>query len=310
MNPSPPHHKSRLLVWYGELVSRRSLRRRGLFLLAAPVLWLAALLVIPSILLLGLAFAQRSPYGEITWRFTTENFRRLAGFGLMSWSPDTLLILWRSVVVAFVTTALSVLLAYPLGFFIASRPARTRTLWLVLIIVPICTNLVIRTYAWMLILGNQAPPARLAHALGLIGPDEALFPGPFAVYLGMVTSYLPFTVLPIYTNIERMDWSIVESAQDLYASRWRIFTHAILPQTLPGLTVALILTFIPALGSFVVPDLLGGSKFMLLGNLIQQEFGPSRDLPFGAAVSFGLMLLTLAGLFALRRSGAKESSLV
>ena len=125
----------------------------------------------------------------------------------------------------------------------------------------------------------------------------------------MVTSYLPFTVLPIYTNIERMDWSIVESAQDLYASRWRIFTQAILPQTLPGLSVALILTFIPALGSFVVPDLLGGAKFMLLGNLIQQEFNAARDWPFGAAVSFGLMLLTLAGLFALRRTEAREGPL-
>lgn len=302
--------KSKLLVWYGELVSRDRLRRRGLFLLAAPVLWLALLLVIPSVLLLGLAFAQRSPYGEITWSFTTENFRRLAGFGLMNWSPDTLLILWRSVVVAFVTTVVSILLAYPLAFFIASRPPRTRYLWLILVIIPICTNLVIRTYAWMLILGNQAPPARLAQMLGLIGPDEALFPGPFAVYLGMVTSYLPFTVLPIYTNIERLDWSLVESAQDLYASRGRIFMHAILPQTLPGLAVALILTFIPALGSFVVPDLLGGAKFMLLGNLIQQEFGASRDMPYGAAISFGLMLLTLAGLFALRRADSKESSLI
>lgn len=265
------------------------------------------LLVIPSFLLLGLAFAQRGAYGEITWHFTFENFRRLAGFGLMEWSPDMLMILWRSVWVALVTTVISILLAYPLAFFIASRPARTRFLWLILVIIPICTNLVIRTYAWMLILGNQAPPARLAQALGLIPPDAALYPGAFAVYLGMVTSYLPFTVLPIYTNIERMDWSIVEAAQDLYASRWRTFMHAILPQTLPGLAVALILTFIPALGSFVVPDLLGGGKFMLLGNLIQQEFNAARDWPFGAAVSFGLMLLTLAALFGLRRSERREA---
>lgn len=294
------------MVWYGELVSERRLWRRGLLMLAAPTLWLAAFLVLPSLLLLGLAFAQRGPYGEITWRFTLENFRRLAGFSLMGWSSDMLWILARSLWVAAVTTALSLLLAYPLAFFIASRPRRTRYFWLMLVIIPICTNLVIRTYAWMLILGNQAPPARLAQALGLIGPDEALFPGPFAVYLGMVTSYLPFTVLPIYTNIERLDWSLVESAQDLYASRWRTFAHAILPQTLPGLAVALILTFIPALGSFVVPDLLGGAKFMLLGNLIQQEFNAARDWPFGAAVSFGLMLLTLLGLFALRRADASH----
>jgi spermidine/putrescine transport system permease protein len=107
--------------------------------------------------------------------------------------------------------------------------------------------------------------------------------------------------------VERLDWSIVEAAQDLYASKWRIFFHAILPQTLPGLATAIILTFIPAMGAFVVPDLLGGAKYMLVGNLIQQQFGASRDWPFGAAVSFGLMVLTLVGLFLLRaRNKGKE----
>lgn len=291
------------MVWYGELTSKRRLWKRGMLLVGLPMAWLTGLLVLPSILLLGLAFAQRGPYGEIEWHFTLENFRRLAGFGLMGWAPDMLLILGRSVWVALVTTVLSLILAYPLAFFLATRPRRTRYLWLMLVVIPICTNLVIRTYAWMLLLGAQAPAARLAQGLGFIGPGEALYPGPLAVYLGMVTSYLPFTVLPIYTNVEHIDWAIIESAQDLYASRTRIFLHAILPQTLPGLTVALILTFIPALGSFVVPDLLGGSKFMLLGNLIQQEFGAARDWPFGASVSFGLMILTLAGLFTMRRTG-------
>lgn len=299
----------KLLVWYGELTSPRRLWKRGLLMIALPMAWLAGLLVLPSVLLVGLAFAERGAYGEVEWHFTLENFRRLLGFGLLSWSPDMLLILGRSVWVALVTTVISLILSYPLAFFLATRPPRTRYLWLMLVVIPTCTNLVIRTYAWMLILGAQAPPARLAQALGLIAPGEALYPGPLAVYLGMVTSYLPFTVLPLYTNVERLDWSIVESAQDLYASRVRIFLHAVLPQTFPGLVVALILTFIPALGSFVVPDLLGGSKFMLLGNLIQQEFGAARDWPFGAAVSFGLMLLTLAGLFAMRRNPSREGAL-
>ncbi|MBI1783626.1 ABC transporter permease, partial [Candidatus Sumerlaeota bacterium] len=171
-----------------------------------------------------------------------------------------------------------------------------------------CTNMVIRTYAWQLILSNQLWPARLAAHLGWIPEGTSLYPSAFAVYLGMIANSLPFAVLPLYTSVERMDWSLAEAARDLYAGRRRVFLHAILPQTLPGLTTAIILTFIPALGIFVIPDLLGGSKYMLVGNLIQQQFGSSRDWPFGAAVSLGLMALTLAGMFALGRWGGKEGN--
>ncbi len=297
-----------LLVWYGELTTQKRLSLRGGLFLSLPILWLLALLLIPSFALLALAFAQRGPYDEIFWNFTLENFKRLAGYGLLGWSADYLLILGRSVWLALVTTVLSLLLAYPLAFFIASRPARTRYLWLALVIIPICTNLIIRTLAWMLILDGHMPPARLAQWMHLIPPGASLYPGPFAVYLGMLGCYLPFAALPLYTNIERMDWSLVESARDLYASKRRIFMHAILPQTFPGLVTALILTFIPALGAFVVPDLLGGSKFMLMGSLIQQQFNASRDWPFGAAISFGLMLLTMGGLMLMPHSGKENLS--
>jgi spermidine/putrescine transport system permease protein len=292
---------TRLLIWYGELTTRRRLSLRGVLFLVLPVVWLTVFLLVPSLALIAVGFTQRGPYGEIIWQFSLENFRRLAGFGILDWSADYLLILARSTWVATVTTLLALLLSYPLAFFVAARPRRTRYLWLTLIIIPFCTNLVIRTYAWMLILAQQMPPAKLAAGLGLIPPETALFPGPFAVYLGMVSSFLPFAALPLYTSVERLDWSIVEAAQDLYANNVRTFFQAILPQTLPGLTVAVILTFIPAMGVFVVPDLLGGAKYMLVGNLIQQQFGPSRDWPFGAAVSFALIVLTLVGLFILRR---------
>jgi spermidine/putrescine transport system permease protein len=279
---------------------------RGVTFLLVPVLWLTLFLFLPSLVLAALGFASRGPYGEIVWDFSIGNFRRLAGFGLLDWSADYLLILGRSVLVASVTTALSIILSYPLAFFIAARPPRTRYLWLTLIIIPLCTNLVIRTYAWMLLLSQQMPPARMAAWLGLIPPDTGLYPSAGAVYVGMVSSFLPFAVLPLYTSVERLDFSVVEAAHDLYAGKRRIFFHAILPQTVPGLTVALILTFIPAMGVFVVPDLLGGARYMLVGNLIQQQFGASRDWPFGAAVSLGLMLATLAGLFGLRRRDREE----
>ena len=292
-----------MLVWGGELASQRRLYWRSVLFIWLALIWLMIFLLVPSVLLMALGFAQRGPYGEIIWQFTFNNFTRLAGFGLQGWTSDYLWIVGRSVWVATVTTVVCLLLAYPVTFYIASRRPRARNIWLALVVVPFCTNLVIRTYAWMLILAPSMPLARAAQALGLIDPGRALYPSSFAVYLGMVSSSLPFAILPLYTNVERLDWSIVEAARDLYASKWRVFRHAILPQTLPGLLVAVILTFVPAMGAFVVPDLLGGAKYMLIGNLMQQQFGASRDWPFGAAASLTLILLTLAGLLAMRRFG-------
>jgi spermidine/putrescine transport system permease protein len=202
-----------------------------------------------------------------------------------------------------VTTAITVALSYPLAFFIALRPPKRRYLWLGLVMIPFCTNLVIRTYAWMMLLSNQMPLARLAQALGLIEPSAALYPSTLALYLGMVSNSLPFAVLPLYTNVEKLDWGLLEAGRDLYAGPVRVFLHAILPQTLPGLVTAVILTFIPAMGAFVIPDLLGGGRQWMLGNLIQHQFGVSRDFPFGAAVSLVLTAITLVGLLVLRRAG-------
>ena len=281
-----------LLIWYGRLVTRRRLMGEGTLLALGPILWITLLLVLPLLAMVALAFAQSGAYGEIRWHFTLGNFRRLAGFGLLDeWSANYLLILARSVWVAAVTTVLCLVLSFPLAFFIASRSRATRAVLLGLVIVPFCTNLVIRTFGWMML-------------LGLTPLEAGLYPGPFAVFVGMVTSELPFALLPLYAVVERLDWSLVEAAQDLYASRTRVFLHAILPQTLPGVAAATILTFIPAMGAFVVPDLLGGAKYWLVGNLIQQQFGVSRNLPFGAAVSLALLVLTLAGLFLFRRRGS------
>jgi spermidine/putrescine transport system permease protein len=290
-----------VITWYGELTTRRRLLKRGLVLLLPGMLWLILFLVLPGIVLVVVSVLSRGSYGQVEYVFTLENYRRLAGFSFFGWTGDYLLIIWRSVVVAFVTTLISVLLSYPLCFFIAGRPERRRYMWLTLVIIPFWTNMVIRTYAWFLILSPEMPVARLAALLGFIPRGAPLYPNAFAVYLGMVSMFLPFVTLPLYASVERLDWSLVEAAQDLYASRVRVFIHAILPQTMPGLSVGIILTFVPAMGMFVVPDLLGGAKYMLIGNLIQQQFGPSRDWPFGAAISMALMVLTLIGLRIYRR---------
>ena len=292
---------NKLLIWYGELTTQQNLTQRGLYFLGAGMLWLMVFLVLPGLVLIVVSFASRGAYGQLEWIFTIENYRRLAGFSLFGWTADYIVIVLRSVWVAFVTTALSVALSYPLAFFICARPERSRYLWLTLVIIPFWTNMVIRTYAWFLILAPEMPFAKLASYLGLIPAASPLYPNAFAVYLGMVSMFLPFVALPLYSSVERLDWSLVEAAQDLYASKIRVFTQAILPQTLPGLSVGVILTFVPAMGMFVVPDLLGGAKYMLVGNLIQQQFGTSRDWPFGAAISMGLMVLTMISLQLYRR---------
>lgn len=295
------------VIWFGELTTSRNLLRRGLAHLSPGIAWTLVFLAIPMLALIPVGFASRGSYGQIVWEFTWNNFYRLLGYGTFGWSPDYLIILGRSCMVAAVTTIICVLLSYPLCFFIACKPAHKRYFWLTLVIIPFWTNLVIRTYAWLLVLAPQMPLARLASFLGFIAPDAPLYPTPLAVYLGMVSTFLPFVTMPLYASVEKLDWSLVEAARDLYSGSWRVFRHAILPQTTPGLAVGVTLTFIPAMGMFLVPDFLGGAKYMLVGNLIQQQFGTSRDWPFGAAVSLGLMLLTFVGIWVLRKTGGKEA---
>jgi spermidine/putrescine transport system permease protein len=294
---------NRLLVWYGELSTSRRLTARGLALMVVPLAWISVLLLAPLAAMVAWSVATRGPSGDILWTLTFENFRRLAGFDRFGWTRAYLSILGSTVLMSGMTTLVTVALSYPLAFFIALRPPKRRYLWLALVMIPFCTNLVIRTYAWMMLLSNQMPLARLAQALGLIEPSAALYPSTLALYLGMVSNSLPFAVLPLYTNVEKLDWALLEAGRDLYAGPVRVFLHAILPQTLPGLVTAVILTFIPAMGAFVIPDLLGGGRQWMLGNLIQHQFGVSRDFPFGAAVSLVLTFITLVGLLVLRRAG-------
>ncbi|MCG6929607.1 MAG: ABC transporter permease [Desulfofustis sp.] len=292
---------NKVMIWYGELLSQKSLIKRGLFFLTPGMLWLILFLILPGLILIVVSFAGRGAYGQLVWDFSLENYKRMLGFGIFGWTPDYLIILLRSIWVAVVTTVLSVLLSYPLCFFIAGKPERTRYLWLTIVIIPFWTNMVIRTYAWFLILAPEMPLAKIASWLKIISPGMPLYPSAFAVYLGMISMFLPFVALPLFSSIERLDWTLVEAAQDLYASNVRIFVHAILPQTLPGLSVGVILTLVPAMGMFVVPDLLGGAKYMLVGNLIQQQFGTSRDWAFGATISMCLMVLTMFSLYVYKR---------
>jgi spermidine/putrescine transport system permease protein len=289
-------------VWYGDLTTRRALLSRGGLLIAGGLGWLASFLFLPCMVLVLVAFLSRDPDGGITWTFTLDSFRRLIGLtGSEGVSSANLLIVLRSVALAVVTTVAALGLAYPMAFFIARGSPRRRILWLSLIIVPLCTNLVIRTYAWKLLLSARLPPAQLAAWLGWMEPGRDFLPSWMAVVVGMITASLPFAIIPLYVNVDRLDWSLVEAAMDLYASPARVFVQAILPQTLPGLSVAVLLTLVPAMGMFVVTDMLGGAKHWLIGNLIQHQFGPGRNIPYGAALSLVLISLTVLGIYAYRR---------
>jgi spermidine/putrescine transport system permease protein len=284
-------------VRFGERLTRARELARSAFTSGPGILWVVVFLIAPLAAVGVISFLTRGPLAEITGPVTLENYKRLLGFGLLGFDPLYPLIILRSLVLAAATTVVCVVAAFPIAFFIAALPDRFKNVALTLVIIPFWTNLLIRTYAWQILFAAESPLARGAAALGLVAPGTALYPGTFAVYVGMLCAFLPFLVLPLYTAVEKLDWSIAEAAADLGADGPRVFRHAILPQVAPGLAAGIILVFVPATGTFVISDLLGGAKTVLLGNAIQQQFGPSRDWPFGSAGAFVGMAVVLAGLW-------------
>ncbi len=270
------------------------------------IAWVSLFLLLPLAGIGVISLMSRGTYGEIQLPFGFDNYRRLAGFGLLGYDSQYPAIILRSLGLGLGTTLVCLAAAFPLAFFIAGQPERRKQLALTLMVIPFWTNLLIRTYAWQILLGPDSWAARLGAAFGWVEPGRALYPSAFAVYLGMLCAYLPFLVLPLYTAVEKIDWSIAEAAADLGADRWRVFRHAVLPQVVPGMVAGIILVFVPATGQFVVPDLLGGAKTVMLGNAIQQQFGPSRDWPFGSAIAFAGMGVVLLGLWAYSRVAGRR----
>lgn len=294
MNGSPPQHE----VHFGEHLSARGHWWRSLFTSGPGVGWVLLFLVVPLMWVGLMAFLTRTPTGGFGLPLTTDNFKRFFGFGFFGFDFGTYpLIILRSLMLGMATTLLCILTGLPLAFFIAGLPPRYRTAALTLVLIPFWTNLLIRTYAWQILLAPESPLTRLAAVIGLVTPGEPLYPSLLAIYIGMICDYLPFMVLPLYASVEKIDWSIAEAAMDLGADAPRMFWHAVLPQIMPGLVAGVVLVFIPASGQFVIPDLLGGAKTMMLGNVIQQQFGPGRDWPFGSAIAISSMALVMIGLW-------------
>ncbi len=279
--------------------------RAGLLCLPAAA-WLLAFVFVPLVLIGAVSFLSRGDYGEVRLPFTIGNYARLAGWSELGFDPLYLRVLARTLLLACVITAATIAVAVPVAFQIAALPPRSRGIALALVVIPFWTNLLIRTYAWQILLAAGGPLSQAAAMLGWIPPATGLQPGWFAVALAAFCDFLPFMLLPVYACVERVDWSLAEAAADLGATPARAFLHGVLPQIRPGIQAGAVLVFLPVTGQFVIPDLLGGGHTTLLGNLIQQQFGPSRDWPFGAAAAT-LTLVMLAVVLALRgRAGIER----
>ncbi len=250
----------------------------------------------PLLLVFLISFTTRGTYGGFEWTLTIGNYLNLV-------DPLYLRVYVRSFLLASATTIVCLVFGFPLAYYMARMSARRQALWLLLVMIPFWTNFLIRTYAWIFILRTEGLMNSVLIRAGVIGEPIEILYTELAVLIGLVYGYLPFMVLPLYAALERLDPAFVEAAADLYAGRWSRFWHVILPVSKPGVIAGCVLVFIPSLGAFITPDLLGGAKTMMVGNLIQHEYLVVRDWPFGSAVSFVLMAVVLVGVMAYFKMG-------
>lgn len=300
---------------------RKNWRLFGLIL--PSLFWLVVFFAIPLVIVLAMSFGQRGTYGGVVWNLNLDSFIRL-------FNPDDplyLKIFGRTLLIALITTLVSLLIGYPLSFWIASHSQKKRNTLLLMLMVPFWTNFLVRTYAWILILRDQGiintfltgtvhtfllnlaqvlPWLPLSGLVDITASPIPLFGTDLAIIIGLVYGWLPDMVLPCYAVVERMDRSYVEAAQDLYANRFWAFIKVVFPLTLPGVVAGSILVFIPSLGAYVTPDLLGGAKSVMIGNVIYSQFMSARDYPFGAAISFALMAVMLIGTLIYFRSSIEK----
>jgi spermidine/putrescine transport system permease protein len=255
------------------------------------------------LIVLIVSFSKRSLLGVVDYSFNLNNYVRV-----FDPSAPYFGIFLRSLGLASVNTVLCLLIGYPFAFYIARQTPQRQKILIFLVMVPFWTNFLIRTYALMFIIRDTGLINTWLVNLGLISePIQILFT-PTAIRLGMLYGYLPFAVLPLYASIEQLDFNYVQAAQDLGANSLRVFLRVILPLTMPGVVAAAIITFIPALGDFITPDLMGGGNTFLIGNVLQQQFLTVRDWPFGSAMGIVLMTMVLGATMIYFRTGASRSA--
>ncbi|MCB6178823.1 ABC transporter permease [Rhodobacter sp. Har01] len=290
---------------------RRSARNGWLLSAPALVLLLAAAAG-PLLIVLVYSFLSPGQHGNVVWDFST------GGWTGILWSKDIftdewvladahLTIFWRSVSLSLMTTAFTFILGFPTAWFIATRPPRQRALWLFLITIPFWTNLLIRTYAINEVLRKEGLINAVLLKLGVIEAPLDMLYGPFAIFVGMTYVYLPLMVLPLFAAIDRFDMKLLEAGYDLYASRGQVLRRVILPIVKPGIIAGSILVFVPSLGAYVTPRVLGGGKQMMIGNFIELQFLAGKNWPLGAALSMMLLIIVTVALLVYVRYANRDA---
>ena len=280
-----------------EAAAERAESRRG-FLLAVPGwVYLIIFFAIPLAIVVVYSFASRSATGQTLLQdWNLDSYQRLA-------SSLVVEVVFRSLWLAAASTIICLLLGYPFAYYIATRGPTMRNVLLVLVLIPFWSNFLVRTYAWRVLLGSEGPISQLTKLLGL-GETRLLFTTT-AVLVGLVYGFLPFMVLPLYAAIERIDWSLVEAGRDLYASGWNAFRRITWPLSRPGVIAGSVLVFIPALGAYVTPEILGGARTTLLGSFVVSQFLAARNWPFGSALSVAILAVMLGATLFYFRSGGR-----
>ncbi|RYH02625.1 ABC transporter permease [Salipiger sp. IMCC34102] len=280
--------------------------RRGWLLSAPALLLLAVGATGPLAIMLVYSFLEPGDYGNVEWALSFEAWfnvilNRDIFDGTLSFADAHLSIFWRSAKLALLTTLFAFVVGFPTAWFIATRNAGARTALLFLITIPFWTNLLIRTFAINQIIRNEGFLNTFLLWIGAIDQPIVMLYTDFAVFLGMTYVYLPLMVLPLFAAIDRFDMALLQAGYDLYASRWQILRHVIVPVVKPGIIAGSILVFIPALGAYVTPRILGGGRNMMIGNFIELQFGQGRNWPLGAALSVVLLVLVSAALIVYTR---------
>ena len=286
---------------------QRAASTRTGWALSAPALLLLAFAASgPLLIVLVYSFLTPGDYGNVVWKFSLDGWRGILFTrdifdGTLQLADAHLTIFWRSVKLSLLTTAITFAVGFPTAWFIATRPQKSRALWLFLITIPFWTNLLIRTVAINEVIRNEGIINTLLIWSGLIDEPIRIIYTDTAVLIGMAYVYLPLMVLPLFAAIDRFDMKLLEAGYDLYASRWQVLRRVILPIVKPGIVAGSILVFVPSLGAYVTPRVLGGGKNMMIGNFIELQFGAGRNWPLGAALSMTLLIIvTIALLFYVR----------
>ena len=296
-----------------EKVALQRETRRNI-LLTTPALFVLAIAASgPLLIMLVFSFLTPGDYGGVKWEGSLEAwfqvvFHRDIFDDTVALADAHLSILWRSVKLSFLTTLLAFLLGFPTAYFIATRPAQTRNMWLFLITIPFWTNLLIRTFAILEFIRNHGIINSILLGLGVIDQPIDMLYKDVAILIGMTYVYIPLMILPIYASMERLDFRLVEAGYDLYANRWKVLRRIIIPLVKPGIIAGSILVFIPSLGAYVTPRVLGGGNKLMLGNLIELQFGQGRNWPLGAALSLTLLVIVMVALIIYVRSAQDTGS--